>query len=294
MARRYSELGVRNTVYGGYRQSAASAQIPVTLSWVAATIVVFLAGFFGMTSGLDERLLAWLGLGIVPSWVAPWTLLTWPLVGTGFVGLIFGTMWAVMTCSSLERAWGSKRYLLFLLASTLITGLSVALGALALGIGPFFMGGLWAALAAPTVAWCVINRRETITLNFIFPVPAPVLMWITMALLWFSVSSVAKHPLLGLFSLAGCGFAYWYVIRGREWIDGLGGGKVGGKNNLRFDDFDRDVRPTAKTGANPVNRWKEERERRERDRRLEEMFRRSGYDDDSDEKKSDEKKPDAR
>jgi membrane associated rhomboid family serine protease len=232
-------------LYGGYRQSAAGAQIPVTLSWVAATIVVFLAGFFGMTSGLEQRLAQLLGLGFLAPWVAPWTLLTWPLVGNGLVSLIFGSLWAVMTCSSLERSWGSKRYLGFLAASILITGLSVTLGALVLGIGPFFLGGLWAALAAPTVAWCVINRRETITLNFLFPVPAPVLMWITMALLWFSVSSTVRHPLLGLFSLAGCGFAYWYVVRGREWLDNLGRGKTGAKNNLRFQDFDRDVRPTA-------------------------------------------------
>jgi hypothetical protein len=95
-----------------------------------------------------------------------------------------------------------------------------------------------------------------------------------------------------VFALSGCAAAWWYVNHGRYGNypgfstsrGGQGGqrrpGSGNGKPNLRFQDFERETRDaagrrTGRRGFNVARWWRERQEKK----RLEAMFRRSGYTD---------------
>ena len=265
-------------MYGqaGYRRNngASLGAIPVTLTLLGFNVLTFLLAFLGMNSVLRTGLPNILALGSDSLPLRPWSLLTWPLFG-GFdpITLIFSGLWAFSVCGSLERSWGWKGYLGFFAACTALTGLTLWLG-MRLLTAPVVQYGLWLALAAPTLAWCQINRRETIRLYFCIPVPAPILGWITLALAFIFTSLAGGHPLLGLFALSGCGLAYYWVRGGKP---SLTLARRGGESRGRFQSFDPEGRGGA--SGNPLTKLAEERKRKERDRKLAEMFKRSGYDD---------------
>ncbi|MFM7321356.1 MAG: rhomboid family intramembrane serine protease [Armatimonadota bacterium] len=250
---------------------ARASHTPVTIGWIAANVVVFLAIF--ATNGalpvlpflpLDGESLPWM----------PWTVLTWALVpGRDLFGLLFGGLWMWWVGSSLERSWGSRTFALFVCSTTAITGIATW-GLARVLHAPFVLYGLTVATAAPTLVWCWINRRETIVFSFLFPIPALWLGWITLGFAWYTVSTSSGNPILGIAALAGPGAGWWWATRGRYRMRGPSRG-----SNLRFSDFDRTPgastpRPTGIAG------WFAAWRARRRDARLERMFRNSGYDDD--------------
>src|SRR3990172_1480646 len=101
---------------------------------------------------------------------APWSLLTYPLVGAGgILWVLFGGYMMWLFGGSLERAWGGAGYPRFL---TLVTGgpaRGLWLGAAVLG-RPAVLGGLALPLAAATVAWAAIHPSERLLLYFVLPI----------------------------------------------------------------------------------------------------------------------------
>ena len=233
-------------------------------------VVVFLAGFFLKASPADPAL--WLALTSSSFPVLPWTLATWAVVpDTDIFGIIFGGLWLWWIGSSLERAWGTRRFAEFLLATTATTGIAVWLAGHFLLRVPFVLLGMTVASAAPTLAWCWLNRHQTVVFSFLFPIPALWLGWITLAFAWYQVGGMNGQPLLGLFALAGPALAWFWVRRGvgrSGWAPRKG-------SNLRFEDFDRT--PGGRT-ENPKGGFWDRLRRRGRDKRLERMFRNSGFD----------------
>ena len=258
---------------------ASLRDIPVTWALIGTNVLTFLLAFLGMRTGLGESLLRTLALGPESLPWRPWSLLTWPLVAeSSIINLLFSSMWAFTMGGSLERSWGGRRYAAFFFVCAALTAMTLWAG-MRLLAAPIFASGLWLALAAPTVAWCLINRRETILLSFVLPVPAPVLAWLTVGLTFFFISSQGGHPLLGLFAVSGCAAAYLYVRNGVSLTLARRSGE-GRPAGDRFADFDREGKGAA--SRNPLTKLAEERRRKERDKKLAEMFRRSGYDDGGD------------
>lgn len=246
-----------------------NSNAPVTWFLIAANLVTFLVGFFTMRAPLAGGPFWWLELNHRSLPYLPWTLVTWPLVASlDLIGIIFGVLWTFSMGGSLERAWSSRVFGLFMAATAAITGLTLWGGSLLLQT-PFSAQGLWLAMAAPTVAWCVLNRAETVRFNLVLPIPASVLMWITMGMAWFFVSVGSRHPLLGLFALSGCGAAYWYVTKGRNAYRGY----TSQSRPSRGSTVPLPRRP----GFSPANWWKS-RQRKKVDQTFEEILRRSGYD----------------
>jgi hypothetical protein len=259
--------------------------IPVTVTLIGANVVTFLIAFFTMRAALPPGGPFWwltFNGSIWPRYF--WTLITWPLVSpVDLINLLFGCLWAYWVCGSLERSWGPRVFAVFLVATSALTALTLWGGGILLR-APSFAQGIWLASAAPTIAWCAINRSEVIRLYAVIPIPAPILAVLTVALTWFSVSMSAGHPLMGLFALSGCAAAYWYATQGRYAYRGYtrqGGGNFGTRRStrpetaLRFRDFDQERGGRRRGGFDPLRWWKDRQERK----RLEEIFRRSGFTD---------------
>lgn len=250
--------------------------MPVTMFLLAANVVTFLITFFLMGSRYTNPF-SWLEFSTTTWPNLPWTILTWPLVAPlSLINLIFGVLWMFWIGGSLERSWGWRTFLGFLAVTSALSALTLWVGARLLGAEASAQG-LWLASAPVTVAWCLMNRREVLRLYFVIPVSAIALMWFTLAMTWFSFSVSAGHPLLGLFALSGCAVAYWYATGGRYTISQMG--TSSGSRPQRMGGYgprDRESVEQNTGGFNPMRWWKERQQRK----RLEAMFRRSGFDDD--------------
>lgn len=249
--------------------------IPTTMTLITISIVSFFFTTF-VPSGGPFRFLAFEST----TWPARfWTPFTWPLVGYG-LGALFAALWAWWIAGSLERSWGTRTFTIFFVAVSALTAFTLWGGALLLG-RPAAIAGLWQALAAPTVAWCVLNRREVIRVYGIIPVSAPILGAITVIALWYENGA----PWLGLFALSGCAAAYWYATNGRSSYRGYTSTRSSSRPTVidagsRFRDFDRES-PGRRRPFSPSRWWRDRQERK----RLENIFKRSGFGDDPDDPK---------
>ena len=223
----------------------------------------------------------WLWMSIAPNvavahaigfdsgwWPLPyfWTLFTWPFLeeASPFFILLW-LLWFFNVGSSLERSWGTRRYVGFFLATNALTAFSLFTGHLLLHL-PVEASGIFFGSATVTVAWCLLNRRETICFGMILPIPAIWIAYLTMAMVWWY-----DRPLLGLFALAGCAAAWWYVQKDRA------SSLAPANYKFRLSDLSPPRKPESdRRGGFSWSRYKKDREER---RRLEAMFRRSGFDD---------------
>lgn len=206
------------------------------------------------------------------TWPLPylWSIVTWPLYSAGHpIFMLFALLATYWVCGSLERSWGTKTFLGLFFSAAALTALTTWIGAKVLGV-PAIVGSLWLAIAPPTIAWCVLNSSERITLYFVLQIPAIWLAWFTALIVWYSIG----HPLLGLFALSGCALAYWYVTKARFTLSR-------GSERQRIHEAARRFTPNqdrpapGRTGFNLMRWWKERQEKK----RLEEIFRRSGFTD---------------
>jgi len=246
---------------------------PFTLALIIVNVITFFLMGFGAGSGIIRFLIFQ-----TDNWPRYfWTFLTWPLVGAGGpLNLLFAVGWFYMVGASLERSWGTRVYASCAIAASAITALALWIGSLIPGVGPGGLAGLWVLSGIATVAWALINRGEVI--NFWgLPLPTPAIILLGCGITWFDSGA----GVMGLFALTGCAAAYLYVTRWRRGgFPGISFGRPRPSNvqpNLRFRDFERETLDGSSRSRrfNVVRWWRERQERR----RLEAMFRRSGYTD---------------
>ena len=254
------------------------SQMPATLILIGINVLTWLLLIFAGRSVP----VALLGFSTAyPLLPALWSAVTWPLLGGGDpFTLFFGALWAYNFGGSLERSWGTRTYVKFFVAVNALMALCVWGGAQILNVETG-LAGLWAALAAPTVAWCIVNKRQAVSF-FIISIPAVYVAYLAMFLLWWRIGP----PYLGLFALPACAAAWWYAQKGRygQFSYGAEGSpfeqfkRVEQNSRLRQTPpiKNRDDEAETAPGFNPLKWWK----RRQEDRKLEAMFRRSGYTDD--------------
>ena len=246
------------------QRSIMETGAPFTVTLLALNII----SFFWSGIAPASSPVFWLAFNSLHWMQRPWTLLTWTLAGGGNpFNLLLMCFWAFWVCGSLERSWGLKTFLGFFFGCAALTAISVWIGAQMLG-GPFpLLAGLYLAVAAPTVAWCVVNARESIMLYGIFRIPAPVLLALTLVIVWYDLGAQA----IGLFGLTGCGAAYLYARYGRAMGRGYAPSRSKTPPPLRM--FDEDRVP-ARSGLAGWFRAKQEQ------RKLEKLWKNSTKNDD--------------
>ena len=192
---------------------------PVTRTLIAINVVTFLVYFvaaFFLRAGNPWE---WLTFSTATLWRKPWTLLTYPLVTYDPFTLLFAGYWLWVVGGTLERSWTSYMFLRFFASVTLATSASLWVGSSLLSaaglehVGNVYLSSLWLPLAGLTVAWCLLNPEQIVLLGFVLPIPGRVLLWITVALVYFGVAMGFGAPWLGFFALAGVGYAYLFTKR---------------------------------------------------------------------------------
>ncbi len=193
-----------------------SGVTPVTKSIVLITGIVFLL----------ENLLRWDSSGITFEWLAAspqhtfgdyrlHELITNAFVhpgATALMALIFNMWFFWMIGRDMESLYGSRDFLAFFLASTVLTTLA-GLGVAA--ANPELRGvsiyGCWGPILSVLTLFCLYYPKREILLFFILPIP-----------MWLLLAAYILIPLLSRFNgsgspgidlamvLAGAGFAYAY------------------------------------------------------------------------------------
>ena len=195
---------------------------PVTWAVIAANAVSFVVTFVG-----GGALRGSLVFHTATAAAAPWSVLTYPLVASGgILWVLLGGYMLWMFGGSLERGWGARDYIGFLVLVSATTALGLWVGASLTGEGAA-LAGPGMLLAGAVVAWSAINPAERLLLYFAIPIEAR----------WLGVASVVlvafSFPFpLGLFALAGLGAAWWYVRRGRYAALRLGRERPGARLTL--------------------------------------------------------------
>ncbi len=240
------------------RPPALPGDCPITWTLLAANAGTFLLGFAG---GLDA--LPPLAFVAPRARAAPWTVLTYPLVGTGgALGVLLGGYMLWVFGGSLERAWGRRDYVRFLGLVTAAPALALWAGGLAIG-RPVVLAGPWLLLAAAVVAWTTVNPAERLLAFFVLPVQARWLGLVAAVLVFFSL----PFP-MGAFALAGCGVARWYAASGRVGLAPRARVRLHGRLASRH-------REEPPVGWNPIERLRRWRRRRQVAR----LLRRAGLHD---------------
>jgi membrane associated rhomboid family serine protease len=204
------------------------SSIPLTKALLATGAAVFVMGL-AVPQILD--LLALSSFSLTGRF---WGLLTYPLVNPEFFSLLFALLWLWFIGGSLEQIWGTRRYGLFVLLVTAVTGVAMALVESWVIRFPQPIFGFWLLSVGMTWAWAELFPEREILFWGIIPIQARWLAWLNALMIFFSYFRV--HWLLGLAALSGILVAYLYTAK-------RGGGYRGGG------------------GRRPQN-WREDRERR--------------------------------
>jgi len=224
-------------------------RIPVVKLLIVSNVLAFLAtALFGL-----GRILQGLAFGADRVFCMPWTLFTYPLVGSccGLISLLFSGYWLWIAGGSLERSWGSRVFAWYFFLMSAVTALGLCIGSFLTGI-PVGVSGLWLPLAGVTVAFAMLDPEQQILFLFIVPLKLKYLALIDVAVVL--VSYGGGHPLLGVFALAGCAASYWYVRRGR-WS--------GSRTSARRDGVIRvHPRHAVRRSWNPAKWYRDYRERK--------------------------------
>jgi membrane associated rhomboid family serine protease len=152
---------------------------PAVGGLIAATVAVSLVAVVGERNGLPLLQLTVLQPRAVWSGEV-WRLLTWVLVETEPLNLLFGGLVLYWFGRDLVDAWGERRFLATYFGIAAAAGVLTCLVALAWpALAGLHATGFWAALDATILAWALLHPFRQILLFFAIPVSGQALVWIT-------------------------------------------------------------------------------------------------------------------
>ena len=214
--------GQSSSPFDSVRSFIKRGGIPVSYSLIGIVIVSFLVDWFWPlvpASNDHPTPLAYLIFDSSKLLVRPWTLLTYPLVslaggGYPFVFLVINCIFLWFTGGSLERAWGSGKYLGAFALFSVISALSLELGCLLLHTRTIIISCCLYPLSALTIIFCLLNSEQGMCVYGLFTVRAKYIAMVIPIWLYFTAGLGA---VLDIFALGGCLAAYLYYKFGRSY-----------------------------------------------------------------------------
>lgn len=211
---------------------------PATYALLAIMVVVFVFEFIAGDSLASvlawQPSVAWLKSG------AYWQPLTFPfvhgrggafsLLGDGLILYFFG--------ASLERAWGSAKFLFFFFSSGIIAGLVLIPQTISNPIPPMFFG-MAGSFVAIDVAFGAMNPYATVLLMMVIPLQA---RWLAALIVFFELfTNYGRYggPLPALLAISvTCIYAYLFATR-RVSLPTIGGGRGASRGPSLKERFER-------------------------------------------------------
>jgi membrane associated rhomboid family serine protease len=152
---------------------------PAVGGLIAATVITSLVAVVGSRNGLPLLELCLLSPEAVLRGEV-WRLVTWVLLETDPLNLLFGALVLYWFGRDLAGTWGERRFLAAYLGVAAVAGAVTTLLALA---WPALRGGawtgLWPAADGLVVAWALLFPFRQILLFFALPVSGRALLWVT-------------------------------------------------------------------------------------------------------------------
>ena len=198
----------------------------------------------------------------------PWTLLTYSFLGTPSIFIIFDIGLLYWFGSSLERSWGTKAFALFWIFVSVVSALSLCLGALLLKQPIIALPIL--PMAGAAFVWAFLNSDERMSFFFL---PLRGIHFAPIAVLYIIFNYGPMGIAILPFALLGCLAAFVWLKYGISYrIQNSGDGllpmsrpvrRAGGRPKLRLvpDNKPLDDRFTL-SNLNPLRLWKRRQDRR--------------------------------
>lgn len=142
----------------------------------------------------------------------PWSLVTYPFVDPGPLGLLLQGYFLYLVGGILERSWGSRNFLAIFFIFTAVSSVALLVPAYLFNVRVDLIG-LWLPLSTLVVAWAAMDPEAQIYIWGILPVK---LKYVALAdVLMISFSFISRYeelgPLVAVFALAGPAAAWFYV-----------------------------------------------------------------------------------
>lgn len=137
-------------------------------------------------------------------------LLTYPLMESGLMGVIFEGLLIWFIGSELELKWGRKFYIQFLIVSVLTSGpVYLLIGALFPSLGAYPLMGLTSFTYALLMAYAIIYSERQLTFMLIFPMKAKYFCMLLAGIqLYMGLTSAAGAASLSHLAAMGSAFAF--------------------------------------------------------------------------------------
>jgi membrane associated rhomboid family serine protease len=182
------------------------SQIPGTIALIVISSILFLTAFF------DHN------IGFLFTFNAPpfavidlFTMFSYALLTQDFVKCVFLLFFLSMIGGSLERSWGTAKFLIFFFCLSAISAVGLVLGATVLRTQAL-LSGMYIPLTSAFVAWATINPLQTVLFCYIVPIQARWLAMFYVGVIYFEL--YGGSPVLGLFALLGPLVSYLTISSG--------------------------------------------------------------------------------
>ncbi|HEY7995085.1 MAG TPA: rhomboid family intramembrane serine protease [Candidatus Eremiobacteraceae bacterium] len=234
------------------RYYARRYDTPATYALLALMAVIFVVDFFS-----QFRLALVLGWPPSVEWLKGglyWQAFTFPFAHTSVIGLLFDGICLYWFGGSLERAWGSAKFLFFFFSSGILAGIVLIPQTLATPSVPFFTG-MAGSFVGLCVAFAAMNPYAPIMFWFI-PMQARVMALVIVAFDLFGNYSRYGGPIQAVMAVSVvCVYAYLFATR-RVSLPSIGSG-----------------RPPGPSMKERFERWQQRRKMRQWQRRVSKIDR---------------------
>ena len=195
--------------------------VPPGVKWLLITnSVVFVIYFLSVQLRITPLMLLFRGLSLIPSWVIKGAVIWQPISylflhsPNGFGHIVFNMLTLWMFGSSLERDWGTRRFLNYYFFCGVGAGIC--------DVAARFLLGSSRELDIPTIgasgaiyglllAFGLLYPNRTVLLGLLFPIPARIFVLILGGIAFLSTFGAAGSGISHMAHLGGMAFGYYYL-----------------------------------------------------------------------------------